>query len=299
MNKNLHNEHLNDPEFKGLDTDQKILQYSSQYKVPATLTKEEALLKLKAKIAEGRHSTELSHHTKIRSIYWVSSAAASIAILFGIWYLILRKPATEVMADKGQHTEYQLPDGSQVTMNAESKITFKKGSFIKNRLLTLDGEAFFSVKKGKSFVVNTKLADIKVLGTSFNIFSRDNSFKVSCLTGKVSVTSKNNAVIITPGESVSFTNGQLVKFEDKNINTIANWRSGEFYFENAPLSSVFKEIERQFNVTFVATNVAEKYFTGSFTNKNLVNALDIVCIPMGLTYEIGTNSKVFISERIK
>lgn len=299
MDEILHNDKLSASEFKKLDMEQKVLRYSSQLKVPGTLAKEEVLLQLKTKIAEGYTSQEMASHNKIRSIYWISSAAATVALLFGIWYLWIRKPMTEVFTENGHHTEYQLPDGSHVTMNAESKIIFKKENFTNDRILTLDGEAFFSVKKGKSFVVNTKFADIKVLGTSFNVFARDNSFKVSCLTGKVAVSSGENEVVITPGESVTYTNGRLAKFEDKNITTIANWRSGEFNFENAPLSSVFQEIERQFNVKFVATNMAEKYFTGSFTNKNLVNALDIVCIPMGLTYEIGTNSKIFISEKTR
>ncbi len=203
----------------------------------------------------------------------------------------------EIAVEKGQHSEYQLPDGSLVTMNADSKISFKRSKFNKDRYLKLEGEAFFNVKKGKTFTISTKFADIKILGTTFNVFARENLFKVSCLTGKISVTSGNQSLIITPGESAAIRNGKLEKFEDKNINTISNWRVGEFYFEGASISSVFREMERQFNVTFVVTKMNDRYFTGSFTNKNLVNALDIVCIPMGLTYEIGSNSKISIREK--
>jgi ferric-dicitrate binding protein FerR (iron transport regulator) len=202
-----------------------------------------------------------------------------------------------VIAEKGQHTEYKLPDGSVVAMNAESKITFQKSNFSQNRLLTMDGEAFFDIRKGTTFTINTKLADIKILGTSFNVVSRENLFKVSCVTGKIQVTSGSQSLIIIPGESAILTNHELTKYPDKNIKLIANWRVGEFFFEDAPLNSVFKEIERQFNVNFVVTKMDEKFFTGSFSNKNLVNALDIVCIPMGLTYEIGSNSKIYIREK--
>ena len=73
--------------------------------------------------------------------------------------------------------------------------------------------------------------------------------------------------------------------------------NGEFTFEDAPLNSVFMEIERQFNVKFASLKFSNKYFTGGFTNKNLVEALDIVCIPMGLTYEIGSNSKIIVREK--
>ena len=90
----------------------------------------------------------------------------------------------------------------------------------------------------------------------------------------------------------------LTKFQDKNINTISNWKIGEFSFEDVQLNMIFNEIERQFNVTFVTTLSLDKmHFTGSFSNKNLADALDIICIPMGLTYEIGRNDKIFIKKR--
>ena len=161
----------------------------------------------------------------------------------------------------------------------------------------MEGEAFFDVRKGTAFTINTKLADIKILGTSFNLVSRDNSFKVSCITGKIQISLGSHSLTITPGESATLSNNELLKYSDKNIKRIPNWRIGEFYFEDSPLNLVFKEIERQFNVNFVVAKMDEKFFTGSFTNKNLVNALDIVCIPMELTYEIGGNSKIFIREK--
>jgi ferric-dicitrate binding protein FerR (iron transport regulator) len=298
MSENLHIEELDENEFKKLDMEQKVLTYSAQYRVPYTVTKEDALQQLKARIAEGYTVTDDEVKTsKIRTLYWVTSVAASVILLFGIWFIFIRKPMTEVAVTKGEHTEYQLPDGSLVTMNADSKITFKKNSFTQDRFLKLDGEAFFSVKKGNKFTINTRFADIRILGTSFNIFAREDLFKVSCVTGKVSVTSGNQSIIITPGESVDMENGLLTKHIEKDISAIATWRVGEFSFENATLSSVFKEIERQFNVNFVVTKMAEKFYSGSFSNKNLVNALDVVCIPMGLTYEIGSNGKIFISEK--
>jgi ferric-dicitrate binding protein FerR (iron transport regulator) len=58
----------------------------------------------------------------------------------------------------------------------------------------------------------------------------------------------------------------LSKFQDKKHTNVANWRNGEFYFENAPITEIFKEIERQFNVTFDLPKMKMKFFTGSFTN---------------------------------
>jgi transmembrane sensor len=283
--------HLNEE-----DTSQKIMHWATHYKTPFKVSKEEALIQLKAKMGKPGNIVDIPTRTGI-GIYKIIAAAALLMLLFGIWELLNHHPLVNVIAEKGQHTEYKLPDGSVVSINADSKITFQKNSFDKNRLLSMDGEAFFDIRKGTPFTINTKLAEIKILGTSFNVISRENNFKVTCVTGKIQVSSGSQSLIITPGESATLNNNELIKFQDKNIKTIPNWRIGEFYFEQSSLNSVFREIERQFNVNFVVTKMDEKYFTGSFTNKNLVNALDIVCIPMGLTYEIGSNSKIFIREK--
>jgi ferric-dicitrate binding protein FerR (iron transport regulator) len=296
MSKNLNN--MNNKEFIGLETDKKILLYSSQYEVPYIQTKEEALTKLKAKIAEGNYTVKNPKPAIIRALPLIGKAAALILILFGAWYLLVRRPTINVIAERGNQTEYQLPDGTLVSMNADTKVSYNKEHFGKNRFVKLEGEAFFNVVKGNPFIINTDFAKIEILGTSFNVFARELSFKVTCFTGKIRVTHKNRSIIVEPGESAVIESDFFEKIHEKDMQTIGNWRNGEFHYENVSLNKVFNEIERQFNVTFVLPDVNKKYFTGMFTNKNLVNTLDIVCIPMGLTYEIGTNSKIYIREKL-
>lgn len=277
------------------DIEQKILFRTSQFEIPNTISKADAYDKLKSKMSINSQHDLVASKAK-RSIYWISSAAALLLILVGIW-TVLMFGSVDIVAPKGQQLNYVLPDGSQVTINAESEISFNKKGFLKNRFIKLDGEAFFKVKKGSSFVIRTQFADIRVLGTSFNIYSRDGLFKVSCISGKVQVKNENDTVILTPGESATVTNNNLLEYRDKNIEATVNWRVGEFYFEKTALNVVFKEIERQFNVTFVLPDIDNKLYTGGFSNKNLVDALDVVCIPMNLNYEIGTNSKILISNK--
>jgi transmembrane sensor len=285
-------------EFTEMNTNEKIFEQSGRFRVPYVQTKEEAFLQLKAKIAAGNHQIQEDRRFHLRPVHWIGSAAAVILLLLGIWLGFLYRPLTQVVADRGQHTEMQLPDGSKVILNAESKITYHKKDFKTTRDLSMEGEAFFSVKKGQTFTIHTPYADIQILGTSFNVLARKNSFKVSCITGKVKVFDPAHAVVITPGESAEIADNTLSKFQDKNINTVSNWKIGEFFFEDANLKIIFNEIERQFNVTFATSMPLDKmHFTGSFSNKNLSDALDIVCIPMGLTYEIGRNDKILIKEK--
>jgi transmembrane sensor len=278
-----------------MNIEEKIKGRTAQFKVPAALSKKEAYDQLMKKI----HETDSGRSQRLttRPLKYLLAVAAGVLLLAGLWLTWNHFTTQDIVAAKGNQTDYQLPDGSRISLNADSKLSFRKGNFNKNRDVSLDGEAFFNVEKGSTFTVVTSLADIKVLGTSFNVYARDNTFRVSCFSGKVSVTSGSQSVVITAMQMAGIENNKLVLLTGGNINSTIGWRTGEFYFENTPLNQVFDEIERQYNVTLILPDVEHKYYTGIISNKNLVNALDIVCIPMGLTYEIGSNSRIYI--RIK
>jgi transmembrane sensor len=300
MNQDVNNQYSNGDIFGDVDLERKILMRSAQFRVPPGKSIEEAFSLLKSRISDKENSISSHQESNVRRLTWViPSAAATLLLLFGIWFLFLRSHDNMVVAGMGTHIDYVLPDGSRVTLNADSRIFYNKHEFSKNRRIKLEGEAFFDVVKGSYFLISTKYAEIKVLGTSFNVYARDNVFKVSCLTGKIAVTDENQSVEITPGESAILTGNELSKYQDKHLPFATGWIKGEFYFENSPLDLIFKEIERQFNVKFVVRDSDQKYFTGSFTNNDLKNALDIVCIPMGLIYEIGNNGTIYIRERAK
>jgi transmembrane sensor len=285
--------------FREMDLEKKIMARSAKLKLPEGISSSEALSRIKSRIAEsesekGKEGERVKKD--FRLIYLVSSIAAGLLMLFGIWRIWIQTPSVNVIAEKGSRVEYHLPDGSDVRMNADSRITLDKKDFVNNRTLTLDGEAFFSVTRGTPFTISAGRGNIRVLGTSFNVYSRTDAFKVSCLTGKVLVTSGKQSVTIIPGESAELRGPDLIRFTDSKINSVADWIDGEFNFDNSPLNMVLNEMERQFNVKFEGQNFESRFFTGSFTNKDLNVALDIVCIPLGLNYEIGTKGEILISE---
>jgi transmembrane sensor len=295
MDKNLQKT-SHDPDFSNMDTGEKILWRSEHLRLPESMSKEEAFKKLMGTI-NNTDSIPMKTEFRIPRIFYRYAATAVILIATGILFVSIYKPKADVIAQKGSHSDIILPDGSSVSLNADTKITYNKGSFSKKRTLKMNGEAFFNIEKGSPFTIKTDLAEIQILGTSFNIYSRDNSFKVTCFTGKIRVSSETGSVIILPGESASVENNKLTVKKDENIDASVKWRAGEFNYENTSLKLVFSEIERQFNVTFESQDIDGKFFTGSISNKNLADALDIVCLPMGLTYEIGGNSKVVIKHK--
>ena len=291
------NKNSDKKDFNCMDLKEKILFRSSFWKVPEGKPREEALADLKKRISEMETGIVSFKKNNIRMILWISSVAAGILLLIGIWQLWSVFSETKVTSGRGVHTNYLLPDGSEVNLNAESRIIFKKKNFSSERQLTLEGEAFFNVTKGSSFRISTPKGEIMVPGTSFNIFSRDNAFKVACITGKVIVSYKDQSVSIEQGESAELSGENLRGFRDTKLQYVTGWINGEFYFENTPLDLVFDEIERQFNVKFAYREKENRFFTGSFTNKDLNEALETICIVMKLNYEIGENEEISISNK--
>lgn len=270
----------------------------SEYEVPFTLSAEEALAKVRARLANKTHLEIPDSRIRTRLI-WTSLAAASFALLVTVWFYWVRNPEVRVIAQKGEHQLITLPDGSTVVLNAEGELSYRKKDYNKTRQLSLKGEAFFNIVKGKEFSVETAHGKINVLGTTFNVLTRSERFKVSCLTGKVQVQTDKISSILGPGESCVKENNKLRKFADRSINSIAKWRDGEFYFEDTPLKIVFEELARQYNIIFVGDSFEGRLFTGSFGIQNLTDALDVICIPMGLSYDIDSNGKVYIRQKKK
>lgn len=209
--------------------------------------------------------------------------AASLLLLFGIFQWFNSSTTVQSMASAvGEFKEIVLPDGSKVSLNALSTLEFNEKIFLKDRTLHLNGEAFFEVKKGSTFTVHTEQGSVKVLGTSFNVNTR-NGLKVDCFTGKVAVKNlTNKEVILTKGKGVHFTNSNEKKYEFTGDSAI-KWKSGIFEFEGATLSTVLDELERQYGVTVQTTDeIRSKIYNGFFTKDNLENALYSICWPMNL-----------------
>jgi ferric-dicitrate binding protein FerR (iron transport regulator) len=293
--KNRHIEHqdFSKAHFEHLKATEKVDIFVQAYRVPQKKSKVEALELLRTKI----NSQSAPKAIRNLRVYW--SAAASIALIALLTTVYFYSTPNHIVADRGLHVEYSLPDGSNVTINADSKISYSKSDFVEKRILKLEGEAFFSVQKGKPFVVKTKPGTVEVLGTTLNVYARDNDLIVSCLTGKVKVTANGQTVIIMPGEKVDLVAGALKKTSNMLTSEMAGWRTGAFHFDSIPLISIFEEIERQFNVSITTKGVENRFFTGGFSNKNINEVLETVCLPMHLDYEIKNGNKISIRAKKK
>jgi len=228
--------------------------------------------------------------------------AASILIIIAVggsaW--IWGFSEVNIYSPKGQHVSCLLPDSSNIQLNADTRISYNKVLWFINRKVYINGEGLFKVRKGKKFDVVADLATTTVLGTTFDVYARNGKVKVSCIEGRVSVksNSSDSKVILTAGLHTQ----TKYKSMTAPVQTIKHdevvWTSGEFYFSNTPLSEVIKEIERQFNVEVISNCTDKRFYTGYFNNKDLNDALRLVCVPMEMSYSVK-NKSIEIKQTVK
>jgi len=220
--------------------------------------------------------------------YWL---AASIAIIMGVFFLLPSE--TNYKSQFGEQIAFNLPDGSSVRLNSKSALSFQEKKWDEKRELDLKGEAYFKVIPGSKFTVHTLRGDVSVLGTEFNVLSRDNYFEVHCFEGRVSVRFMGDDIILKAGDAVRYID------EDKEIwkfsQQTPSWTKGESTFENLPLEEVVLALERHYGIRFKASGVDLKQrFTGSFTHDNLELALKSVFYPMGIDYKIKDKKQILL-----
>ncbi|MBX7151607.1 FecR domain-containing protein [bacterium] len=229
----------------------------------------------------------------LRHRWQAIAVAAAVVLMIGSYLWINREQTIIEFAMKGEQKTITLPDRSEVTLNAGSSLSYQKNAWSKKREVILSGEAYFSVIKDKiPFEVNSEGVVTKVLGTTFNIRSRDGKVEVACLTGKVSVTASDSAsVVLTPGLATLVHKG-LSPEEPFAIDSRKkiNWMIGEMYFEREPLHNVIKEIERQFDVQISISKGNELTFTGRIDRSSVQKALNVICLTAGMKYQAVNDS---------
>ena len=226
---------------------------------------------------------------KTISLYnqWFFRVASMLVLFVAIGYFLNTRLPENQWAEKGQKTTFTLPDHSEVVLNADSEITYKKSNWDTNRKLKLLGEAYFKVAKGKTFEVATNVGTVTVLGTQFNVKARENRLDVICYEGKVRVKYQNQEVVITKNQSVSFENGNPLDIPN-TLESKPSWLNNELTFNKNNLTSVISELERQYNVTINnKSNNHSQLFTGKMPADDIQSALQIIAS----TYHLQTSKK--------
>lgn len=198
---------------------------------------------------------------------------------------------TEILVKNGEHKHITLPDGTKVILNAGSSMKYPERFIGGSRLVEMDGEAFFEVTRDESnpFIVRTKDADVRVLGTSFNIkaYGEDEQLLVSVQSGKVQVDMPEAMMRLHPNEQLVLDkhNGEFRK-KNENANRVTVWMRGGLYFNRTPVRSVIQELERMYNreITFTPGETYNEYIYGEHDNKSLESVLKSIQYTTGIKF---------------
>lgn len=173
----------------------------------------------------------------------------------------------QIITPKGGQYEVVLMDGTRVWMNSDSRLSFTN-SFDNQteRMVTLDGEAYFEVSKNKNkpFVVNVMGQRIQVLGTAFNVhaYASHGYIKTSLVEGSITFNQKQ----LVPGQSAIYENHRTTLYTD-NMDDIIAWKNGYFVFFEETLEVAMQKLSRWYDidVTFADENAKHILVGGSIS----------------------------------
>ena len=247
-----------------------------------------------------------------------------------------QKAVNEINVNRGAKTSLQLPDGSHVWVNSDSKLSYPESFQGGVREVFLEGEAYFDVVKDPAhpFIVHTSGIDVKVLGTAFNVkaYNAEPTIEATLVHGMIEVTKKNqpnaSKVILKPHEKLIFNKfaGEESKMDSrlilsnasaqKNISKPAiiitpllkniadtaiietSWVYNRLSFEDENLEDLAVRMERWFNVKIIINNekIRSNKLTGSFQDETIEEALKELQYLVSFSYKIS-GKEVMINKK--
>lgn len=258
---------------------------------------------IKEKVRHNLALKTLAVPTQKSSKWWKIAAAIAIPVLICLntyLYFSSELYVTDetfmVFTKKGEKTQLVLPDGSQIYLNSDSKLSYNSGFNKKNRILKLEGEAFFDVAPDKenAFTVQTNNLDVIVHGTAFNVSSYEDApdMSVTLLRGKVALANHSTGQILTmmvPDQLVRVNKANLAwDMESCDAELESLWTQNKLKFENTPAEKVFQKLERWYGVDIQVENPKSDVCYGfTLKTESLREILEIINKVSPITYHIN------------
>lgn len=207
-------------------------------------------------------------------------AAAILVTLLGSWYFFSQDDVDSnpvamqtINVPAGQRLNLVLPDGTNVWLNAKTTIKYPVAFNSKERLVTIDGQAYFDVAKNEKvpFLVKTPQGTVQALGTKFDILDYsdgERDFQAMLMEGSVKVQlsdKESESVILSPEKKAFLDKGKLEVIHVSDMSAY-QWKEGLISFRNEAFEDIMKSFEKTYDITIVIENTKVKNisFTGKF-----------------------------------
>lgn len=265
---------------------------------------ETALARLNSAIAaEHENNKTKVISIKRRRIWYAAAAVLLIGVLtISLKFLVNSTVKPQLATNYGQIKQDKLPDGTEIILNANSKLIYpkewKEGT---DREVWIKGEAFFHVKKTvhrNKFIVHTDAFDIEVTGTSFDVINRNGKSSIVLKEGSVKIHRPGQpTILMQPGDFVEFANEQIQKKTVTKQDYLA-WTESKLVFDNTSLKDVAEIITQHYGieVKLMDNSLLEKTITGIMPNDNL----DVLLQSLEATQEFTiqrTNNTITIANK--
>jgi transmembrane sensor len=247
-----------------------------------------------------------SHKKTFQRTWQLMAAVASIVLLFciGKWMLSPTENIEMMAFDGTALQSMQFEDGSVVYSKQNAKINYPK-NFAKNtrEVIQTDGVAFYEITKNanRPFIIHSEIGTITVLGTSFTTNVSADSIQVIVKTGKVSVTTETDSVLLLPTESVVYyADGRKPKLMDGAMQLVINNGIGNttgqkiISYDATTIISILEEVKIKYKVqiSYNANALANKKITGKFVDGDAGALITAICEASGLT--VIKNNQAYI-----
>jgi len=230
-------------------------------------------------LKEKQHKTE----RKDRGISWYYAAAAMVVVAIGAWYWFsISSNYKSVLLESGAEvTAVTLPDGSNVTLNANSSLQYPSNFNSEAREVTLVGEGYFVIVSDSDHPFIVKLDDVRitVLGTAFNARSRNNKTRIDVESGRVQVEKDLSSAMLTSGESLTI-NADSISFDPITASNrlYQHYRLNAFICEDTPLGELFEVLSDAYGVQIQVADPAiyDLRISATFSDEPISVIMDII-----------------------
>jgi len=242
-----------------------------------------------------------------QSFPWLRIAALFILLAVATWFAIdvIQKNSVSnqiISVNSGAIIRTDtLPDASVVVLNKNSTLAYEKKFSGKERNITLNGEAFFSVSKDKSkpFIIKANDVEIKVVGTSFNVKTNPSLTEVIVETGLVKVKNAEAEFELHAGEKIRLEKSQITASKEKVTSKLYDYyRTREFKCDNTSLKEITTLLNEVYdlNIVFEDVQLEELKLTTTFKNESPDTILQIIAQTFNLKI-VKENGKTILKKQ--
>jgi transmembrane sensor len=196
--------------------------------------------------------------------------------------------------DNGQKATLQLPDGTRVWLNSGSSIRYDKSYNQRDRIIALEGEAYFEVAKDKRrpFIVKANEVSVRAVGTTFDVkaYAGDNTITTTLIEGKVNVFDAKTTSQLLPNQKITFNknNHTFDKIQVYDAKIAGLWKNNQLAFDSETLEDIAKVLERMYNVqvVFDSEQIKQMRFSGKIKNNSLESVLQLISLTAPIHYNV-------------